>query len=959
MPPSRAVNSRPNVNNAISIPNVVLKSAFKLSSDALHISLVNCGSIFKNIDNFRRIYENSGAHVIVVPESWLKSYRSNVSISLSGYDILRNDRIGKRSGGVVIYVKRGIKTKVVKKSLNLKSEYLFAELIFPNLKILIAAYYKAPKVDEIDELNDVLAELTPNYSDVILMGDFNENLLRKLDGSCSRCTRGTCSRCRFKYTLDTYGLSSLGSQPTNFDQTPTLIDLILTNSPSSFLRFGQVSSTLSNHDILFASFSNHNLTFDKKPQFRRNFNAVNVENLLMDARNSNLEEVFQFADINSMTENFSEKMVQLLDAHAPLIPYRPKSDLTASERWYTSEIDRAAIDAEMAKREYKLNKSPESRRLWHRLRNKVNELIKYAKLNYFGPKLNLQLGSKRVWDNAKSLGIVSSKKNDVRPNFTADEFNQHVTAPLGTLHTTSRTIRTNLQTSSIPRTFAFRNVTHDEVALAVMSVKSNAVGLDKIPLKFIKLLLPVILPIVTHIINSTITSSHCPRIWKRAKVYPVHKKTNGVDLSDFRSISILPALSKVLEILLKVQIRDFLRENKLIRELQSGFRSGHSTATALMKVTCDIKNAMDKKMTTVLLLLDFSKAFDSVDHNLLLDKLQRQFNFESTAISLIKSYLAERVQTVCVDGELSSFRSLNKAVPQGSILGPLLFSLFINDLPESLKYMMHHMFADDVQIYKSFKQDDSIQSLKEINEDLKLIQNWADSNNLMLNVSKTQAIAISSNNETRFLPPLWLNGLIVPYSDRVKNLGMFFNKKLDWTDHAQHVCDKVHKSLRSAWPRFNVTPQSTRAMLAKSLLLPHFDYCCVIYSFGLNAASKALLERAYGSVIRFVYGVKKYDSIRNYSERLLGFPLMKYFSLRGASFIYKLINSRAPTYLNFMINWGTSRRTGQLIIPRHSTHYGNSLAVKGVAEWNMIPLVIRSSRCYNEFRAKMAGFLKS
>lgn len=125
------------------------------------------------------------------------------------------------------------------------------------------------------------------------------------------------------------------------------------------------------------------------------------------------------------------------------------------------------------------------------------------------------------------------------------------------------------------RPFAFRNVTHREVAIATLSVKSNAVGLDKIPLKFIKLMMPVILPIVTHIINFTITSSSCPRIWKAAKTFPVHKKTRGVELDDFRAINILPSMSKILENVLKVQIRDYLHENQLLREMQSGFRAGH------------------------------------------------------------------------------------------------------------------------------------------------------------------------------------------------------------------------------------------------------------------------------------------------------------------------------------------------------------------------------------------------
>lgn len=221
---------------------------------------------------------------------------------------------------------------------------------------------------------------------------------------------------------------------------------------------------------------------------------------------------------------------------------------------------------------------------------------------------------------------------------------------------------------------------------------------------------------------------------------------------------------------------------------------------------------------------------------------------------------------------------LLKGVPLGTILGPLLFSLFINSIPDELKHMMYHIFADDVQIYKSFKQEDSITSLVEINKDLRAIQSWAFENKLNLNVAKTQAIAISTNNETRYLPPLWLNGLIVPYSSTVKNLGMLFNKKLDWKEHVDLVCGKIYKSLRSTWPRFSVTPKVTRIMLAKSLFLPHIEYCSIVYSYGMSMASKNMLEKAFGAMIRYAFGIRKYDSIRNYMDKLLGFSLSKFLS---------------------------------------------------------------------------------
>lgn len=339
-------------------------------------------------------------------------------------------------------------------------------------------------------------------------------------------------------------------------------------------------------------------------------------------------------------------------------------------------------------------------------------------------------------------------------------------------------------------------------------------------------------------------------------------------------------------------------------------------------------------------------------------KLEQRFYFDTSAISLIKNYLSERLQTVCVDGEFSGFLPLLKGVPAGTIIGPLLFTLFVNDIPECLRYMMYHIFADDFQIYRSFRLCDSIDSLNKINSDLRAIQKWASVNRLNLNVSKTQAIAFSFNIDTRFLPPLWLNGLIVPYSDCVKNLGMLMNKRMDWKDHVGSVCNKVYNGLRSAWPHFNNTPQVTRVLVAKSMFLPHFEYCSVVYSYGIDASSRAMLDRAFGSVIRYAYGIRKYDSIRCYVEKLLGFSLKKFYSYRAFAFLYKLINAKSPKYLNFIVNIGNSSRTKQLRIPRYNHQYGDTLMVKGASEWNRVPMSVRDVSSFGVFRSRCMEHLK-
>jgi Reverse transcriptase (RNA-dependent DNA polymerase) len=209
--------------------------------------------------------------------------------------------------------------------------------------------------------------------------------------------------------------------------------------------------------------------------------------------------------------------------------------------------------------------------------------------------------------------------------------------------------------------FSFSN-THDlEVFNAMNQIKSNAIGMEEIPIKFVRLILPQILSHITHIFNTILTSSCFPATWKISKILLLAKKSNPSALSDYRPISILPALSKALEVIMKRQITQYVDTNGLLNKFQSGYRRQHSTATALLKIQNDISKASDAKLISFLVLLDFSKAFDSVNHELLCEKLKLQFGFTSSTISMIKSYLAERTQCVYVDGSTSTHSKIHVA----------------------------------------------------------------------------------------------------------------------------------------------------------------------------------------------------------------------------------------------------------------------------------------------------------
>jgi retron-type reverse transcriptase len=230
---------------------------------------------------------------------------------------------------------------------------------------------------------------------------------------------------------------------------------------------------------------------------------------------------------------------------------------------------------------------------------------------------------------------------------------------------------------------------------------------------------------------------------------------------------------------MKNQIIEFCNERALLNRFQSGFRSGHSTTTALLKITDDISIDLDRRFISILVLLDFSKAFDTVNLKLLCHKLEKLFHFSRSSIDFIKSYLMDRSQCVFANGSYSGFLSVTQGVPQGSILGPLLFTLFINDISNSFLFSRYHIYADDVQIYLSGSEDNIESVVNQINTDLTSISDWSMRNRLCLNSQKTQAMAFSRNTLSS-LPPVKVCGTVIPYSFEVKNLGVLMDCKFNW-----------------------------------------------------------------------------------------------------------------------------------------------------------------------------------
>ena len=374
--------------------------------------------------------------------------------------------------------------------------------------------------------------------------------------------------------------------------------------------------------------------------------------------------------------------------------------------------------------------------------------------------------------------------------------------------------------------FSFNPVNINDVILAISHFSSQARG-DGIPQSVVVKALPVIGNYIVQIFNSSFAQGIFPGPWKQAQIIALKKTAAPSTTSDFRPIALLCFLSNVLEKIAHDQIREYLDKNSIL---------DHSTQTALLKLTDDIRMARDKKQLTLLLLFDFSKAFDTISPSKLLGKL-RLLGFSRTALLWIKSYLQGRTQMVITNkGSNSEYLETNLGVPQGSFLGPLLFCLYVNDFRNILQgcIVKHIFYPDDLQIYLHTTKDKILESIARLSEAAKLVSGWAKGAGLRLNTSKTKAILFDSKMgdivNVMSLPGVEMqSGVLIAFSSEIMSLGVTLDCKLSWKPHINQVTKKVNKALYSLRFITACTSETLRKRLVEALVLPHLDYCAVVY----------------------------------------------------------------------------------------------------------------------------------
>ena len=350
-------------------------------------------------------------------------------------------------------------------------------------------------------------------------------------------------------------------------------------------------------------------------------------------------------------------------------------------------------------------------------------------------------------------------------------------------------------------------------------------GDDNIPLHIVKSCKPDIVEVLTHIINTSMAEGTFPDTLKIAKIIPVFKSGDSKSISNYRPISILTSFSKIFEKIIAVRLRDYINRNNILNERQFGFRTGLSTCMALLQLVDELTDSVDKNKVTAGVFIDLAKAFDTIDHGILLKKLQH-YGIRGVALSFFRSYLCCRKQYVLLNETKSELLTITCGVPQGSILGPILFLIFINDLNTVSSKLKTIMFADDTNLFSTGNSIDAVE--QQLITELILINTWFQANLLSLNVTKTSFIIFGRNKN--LTANIYINKVLIQRQHDTKFLGIILSADLKWDKHIDIVTNKVSKNIGIIAKARHLLPQHLTRTLYLTLVDPYVSYCNLVWS---------------------------------------------------------------------------------------------------------------------------------
>ena len=952
----------------------------------LSVCCLNTQSVVNKAESLCDFITTYDFDIIALTETWVKNDTpSAVMCDLipQGYSIKQLPRPGqRRGGGVALIYRSSIQVSCKHSAVAYQSfEHLDCEISTKFKNFTLSVIYRPPPSNVnglsvgtfLDEWSTYLASKAISPSSPILTGDLNFHIDVSQDADASR----------FLHTICTAGFKQHVVGPTH-NKGHTL-DVVLTLENDSIINHINVidhgicdrhGNPVCDHKAI-----NFHLNVSKPPPVRctvsfRRLKQISVPNFKADLQNVRFSNE---TDANTICKVYNSTIQALINKHAPSIT--KKIILRPNTPYFTDEVRKAKQLKKKLERIWRHTKSDNDHQIYRAACGRANKILRQEKLCYFSNKV-IECGN-----NQKALFSITNclLKNVCSPQLPPHESSVDLANKFAEYFGCKvLSIRNSLPLSSIeeaePRKFpstskvlsTFQGFTESDIKNIILKSPPKSCNLDPMPTWLLKECLENshFLSVVSHIINACVTGT-MPSCMKEAVVRPLLKKPtlDNSNFKNYRPISNLPFLSKIIEKVIAHQLKKHLGDNQLLDTLQSAYRECHSTETALLKVQSDILDAIDHNSAAVLILLDLSAAFDTIDHAILLQRLKNSFNIKGQALAWLCSYLTGRNQIVEIDGKKSSHHPLNFGVPQGSVLGPLLFTCYTTPVGEIINShgMMRHFYADDTQLYISFKPPlETNYAIKSIEACISSIRIWMQKNYLKLNDDKTEMLVFNTKQKLPLLKTLELQigDTTISPSPTAKNLGVTFDSCMTMDRHISNMCKSSYYQIRNiAYIRRYLTIAAVKT-LVQACVTSRLDYAnCVLY--GLPKATLNRLQCIQNMSARVIARSRRSSHITPVLIQLHWLPVPYRVTYKVLIMTYKAIHGLTPNYIQDMISIyepsRTLRSSSEVLLntprARLKTWGDRTFQFASATEWNKLPVAIRNCQTLIMFKSRLKTHL--
>ena len=902
--------------------------------------VVNCQSLRGKAATLETATSYVNPDAIIGTESWLDSSVSSSEVFPAGYEVHRNDR-NLDGGGVFVAVKTCYASHQIETDC---AELTWAQVALQGgEKLNIGSYHRLPHevTTDLDNLTASLDTLSRSMAtqNVVLGGDFNAP---EIDWNGPFVKPGATRPTLHQKLLDVANDNILTQVQMDPTRGPNVLDLFFTNKPS-LVRNVQVIPGISDHEMVVVDADIKAQTTKSVPRKCYKYSRADWDQLQTGAETL-CQEILANFDQQSVNENwvrFRDGLLTLLEKHVP-------SKLSSTRHnvpWFTASLKRATRKKQKlfskAKRTgnatdweaYRTQKKNTLRAL-RRAHTQYIESVLQAGLDQGDTKPFWRYIKSRRQDNTgvapiKDKGQIHSD-NITKANLLNRQFESVFTPPTPREDQTLPTMPGDPYPPCDNIT-----VSEDGVRKLLGNIKVNkAGGPDGLPNRLLKAIAPQITPVLTRIFNQSLSTGCLPLDWQSANISPVFKKGARSEAANYRPVSLTCVCCKLLEHIVCSHIMTHFDRHSILTPTQHGFRRGHSCESQLLITTDDITRAYDNKVQTDVMILDFSKAFDTVPHNKLLYKLDH-YGVRGTTHSWISAFLGDCTQRVVVGGEFSSAANVVSGVPQGTVLGPLLFLCHINDLPLAVNSTVR-LFADDCLLYRTVK---TISDQVALQRDLDSLQKWSVTWGMRFNPKKCYVLQVARTTTSR-LYHYSLGGQVLSQVEQNPYLGVLIHNKMSWSPHIESIVSKANSTVGFLRRNLKHCRFKLRVTGYISLVRPKLEYCSSVWDPHFQKDVLAL-EMVQRRAARFVYNdYSRQSSVTDMLNELQWPSLQHRRMISRLVLLYKVVNSLVA--VPYDLRRGSTRTRSQnsqkfMNIGTKTDAYKYSFYPRTVKEWNLLP----------------------